>query len=757
MKSQSLRSVTAADLSLTHRVVNIKVFSIWLAILVTVVCSAPFLLIGKPNPSPQELQSTKETAAAQDEPAASDVEWNGPWVSLERAYPNLRFDRPVYLTNAGDGSGRMFVVEQSGVIRVIPKAALAEQSDVANAPVFLDIREQVSRRGNEQGLLGLAFHPDFKKNGKLYVHYSSKKHVRNRRTSAPNIISQFTVSESDANVADRESEKIILKQEQPYSNHNGGMIEFGPDGFLYASFGDGGSADDPRGNGQNLKTLLGAIIRINVDEASDDLAYSIPEDNPFVGNEEARDELWAVGLRNVWRFAFDRRDGRLFAADVGQNKLEEVCLVERGGNYGWNRFEADNVFRKNVKLSVGEHIPPIASYDHSWGISITGGYVYRGKAYPKLDGVYFYGDYVSGNLWGLRKNKDGKFQSKLLLRTGRSIASFGEDEDGEVYLLSFDGGIYKIVSSDKPQELLADWPKKLSETGLYTSIRKKKLADDLTPYQVNAPFWSDNAGKTRFIKLPVGQKMEYKAKGTWKLPVGTVVVKNFDKAGYRGKQMLETRLIKRTKEGWEAATYVWNSRQNDADLKPEGSQFEFYTRQGITSWHAPSSSECASCHVESSGFVLGLTTAQLNREDEGVNQISAWAEKGLLELPEGVDLATADKFCSPFGDDGSLEERARVYLDVNCAMCHQPNGPGNATIDLRFDTELAGTGMVGEAPAQNNMGIEDAEIVAAGSPDRSTLLSRLETPGTGRMPSIGSNIVDKKAVKLISEWIESLK
>ena len=730
-------------------------FSVCLIIGLAIVCSAPVALVAQKNST---QNSKPEKQHTEEKQAAAGTDWKGPWVKLQRIHPDLRFDRPVFLTNAGDGTGRMFVVEQSGVIRVIPKTESADQSKIADAQVFLDIREQVSRRGNEQGLIGLAFHPDFKNNGKFYVHYSSSKKQQNRRTAAPNIISQFTVSKSDANVADLESEKVILNQKQPFSNHNGGMIEFGPDGFLYASFGDGGSANDPHGNGQNLKTLLGAIIRIDVDKSSDDLAYSIPPDNPFVENEEARDELWAVGLRNVWRFSFDRRDGRLFAGDVGQNKIEEVCLVTRGGNYGWNRFEADELFNKRTKLSVGEHIPPIVSYEHSWGISITGGYVYRGKAHPELDGLYFYGDYVSGNLWGLRKKGDGKFQSKLLMRTGRSIASFGEDEDGEVYLLSFDGGIYKVVSSDEPQELLADWPKKISETGLYASTRKQEFAEDLIPYEVNAPFWSDHANKQRYIKLPEGKKMVYREKGTWELPVGSTVVKSFEKAGFRGTRSLETRLIKRTAEGWEAATYVWDSRQREAELLPEGKQFEFYSRRtGITTWHAPSASECASCHVESSGFVLGLTTAQLNRDTDGVNQISAWAEKGILDLPEDVDLAKADKFCSPFGDDGTLEDRARVYLDVNCAMCHQPNGPGNAAIDLRFDTKLADTGMVDKATAQNSMGIEDAKIIAAGAPEQSALLSRLATTGTGRMPSVGSNIVDKEAVKLISEWIKSLK
>ncbi len=718
------------------------------------------------SPRQETVQkSTQEPTAEQDSTEA------GPFVGLRRVYPNLRFNRPVYLTAAGDNSGRLFVVEQDGVIRVFNGVANAQNDEedataaIKNSTVFLDISEKVSRRGNEEGLIGLAFHPDFVNNGQFYVHYSLKTDElgRNRRPRpASNVIAKYQVSDADPNRADATSEQVILTQSQPYSNHNGGMIEFGPDGYLYVTFGDGGSANDPQGNAQNLTNMLGSIIRIDVDQKSDGKNYAIPDDNPFVDVPDAAPELWAIGLRNVWRFCFDRADGSLIAADVGQNKIEEVNVIEKGGNYGWNRFEAHETFNAETELAHGEHAQPVAIYGRSWGISITGGYVYRGNDFPELQGRYFYGDYASGNLWAMLKDDQDVWQSELVRRTGRSIASFGEDDRGELYVLSFDGGIYQIVTTEQPEDTFADWPKKLSETGLYADMQTKKLADDLIPYQVNAPFWSDGANKGRFIQLPAGEKMTYAADGSWQVPVGTVIVKNFHGEHLRSKNtQFETRLIKRTPEGWQSATYVWQLGGNDAELLPEGKQFEVYQRGqrqwNVRSWHAPSASECASCHTDAAGYVLGLNTAQLNREVDGQNQLVKWAAADYVDLPEGFDPESAARFHDPVSQDGSLESRARTYLDVNCAMCHQPNGPGNANIDLRYATALEETGMIGQTAKQGDMGIADALIVAPGSPEQSLLLHRIETLGAGRMPTIGSNLVDEDAVKLLQAWIESLE
>ncbi len=669
-------------------------------------------------------------------------------VGLERAYPRLRFERPVFLTGAGDGSGRLFVVEQDGVIRVF-----TQDAEVASSAVFLDIRERVSRRGNEEGLIGLAFDPDFERSGLFYVHYSSS--VKDQ----VGIVSRLRVSADDPGRADPDFEEIILEQPQPYRNHNGGMLAFGPDRMLYISFGDGGLADDPQGNGQNLGTWLGAILRIDVRSDPGAAAYVVPEDNPFVGlGDDVRPEIWAYGLRNVWRFSFDRRTRQMWAGDVGQNLLEEVVIIEAGGNYGWNAYEASRVFAKDTEIDHDEHILPVVEYGRGEGISITGGYVYRGSRYPDLRGRYIYGDYASGNLWSLAPGPDGAYRAELVRRTGRSIASFGEDDSRELYLLSFDGGLYRIVSSDEPVDSFADWSTKLSETGLFESVRGHKIAAHVVSYEVNAPFWSDAAEKMRFFVLPEGEAFGYREDGTWEVPVGTTLVKSFQAPGGGAARILETRLIERTATGWEAATYVWNQAQTDATLVPGGSQFELYQRSGVSIWHAPSASECAICHVEAAGYALGLTTAQLNRKNaSGEDQLERWIERGILRVPDTFDVDSAAAHIAPQDESQDLETRARTWLEVNCAMCHYPSGPGNAAIDLRFATPLAQTGLVDGEVAQGDFGIEDARIVAPGDPGRSILWYRVHTLGDGRMPNVATNRVDEQGSNLLRAWIEGLQ
>lgn len=670
-------------------------------------------------------------------------------VTLERVFPRLRFDRPVQVLGAGDGSGRLFVVEQAGVVRVFE-----DGDDPSTSEVFLDISERVSRRGNEEGLIGFAFHPDFATNGEVFAHYSLAGE------DATGVLSRFRLDAEDQSRLDPTSEEELLRQPQPWRNHNGGAIAFGPDGYLYLSFGDGGSANDPQGNGQKLETWLGALLRIDVDGAEGDRAYGIPADNPFVdGPDGARPEIYAFGFRNVWRFSFDRETGELWAGDVGQNKIEEVDLVVKGGNYGWRRFEATRMFDDETELALEPAIEPVSTYGRSEGISITGGNVYRGQRFPSLQGDYFYGDYATGNLWRVRRAEDGTYATDFVCRSGRSVASFGEDDDGELYVCSFDGGLYRVVPSNAPEDTFSDWPEKLSETGLFTwnkDDKRARPAAHLVAYEVNAPFWSDAAEKGRWIVLPEGATLGYAEDGAWEVPVGGTLVKHFRGQNGRGMRDLETRLTKRTEEGWEAATYVW--RGKDAVLAPEGRQFEIRGRRGVQSWHAPSSSECATCHVDATGFPLGLRTAQLNRTlAGGANQIEAFAEAGVVALPASYVSEGAPRHVDPYDEGAPLEERARAWLDVNCAMCHQPMGPGNASIDLRYDVPLAETGLIGVAPAQGELGLAAPLLVAPGDAARSMLLHRVQTLGDGRMPPVGSNLVDEDGVALLEEWIRSLR
>ena len=359
-------------------------------------------------------------------------------LQVDRAFPSLRLRRPVVIANAGDGSDRLFFVTQQGVIHVIPNDPTVEKT-----ATFLDIESRVvyQDKENEEGMLGLAFHPNYERNGEFFVYYTT--------TAAPHtsVVSRFRVSKDNPNQADPDSEEELLRVAQPFWNHNGGALAFGPDGCLYIALGDGGAADDPHRNGQNLETLLGSILRINVDRKDEGKNYSIPQDNPFVRHERARSEIWAYGLRNVWGMSFDRETGQFWAADVGQNIWEEINLIVRGGNYGWNLREAKHKFGVNGSEQRDDLIDPIWEYHHDLGKSITGGSVYRGKRLPDLVGAYVYADYVSGRVWALRYDDAKKevVANHSIPAKSMPVVAFGEDEQGEIYFTDAFGFIYQFA------------------------------------------------------------------------------------------------------------------------------------------------------------------------------------------------------------------------------------------------------------------------------------------------------------------------
>lgn len=349
-------------------------------------------------------------------------------IDVVGAFPQLSFERPVDLQNAGDGSNRLFVVEQAGRILVFENDPAATE-----AAVFLDIRDRVSDAGNEEGLLGLAFPPQYENSGHFYVYYSVSDPRRTR-------LSRFSVTALDPNAADPASETILLEADQPYANHKGGQIAFGPDAYLYIALGDGGSGGDPQGNGQNRATLLGKILRIDVGRTP----YGIPPDNPFAGNTSGyREEIYAYGLRNPWRFSFDPVTGWLWAADVGQNDYEEIDTIEKGKNYGWNIMEGMHCYDADVCQTGGLALP-VWEYSHKEGQSVTGGFVYRGAKLPELSGKYVYADFVSGKIWALRYDGLGPPANELLIDTGLNISSLGVDEGNEIYICAFDDRIHAL-------------------------------------------------------------------------------------------------------------------------------------------------------------------------------------------------------------------------------------------------------------------------------------------------------------------------
>lgn len=359
--------------------------------------------------------------------------------TLEIAFPNLRFEKPVDLQTPRDGSNRLFVVEQDGRI-----FAFANDPETSNKNLFLDITHKVRTNHGEEGLLGLAFHPNFAENGYFFLDYTASNP---RRT----VIARYQVKADNSAQANPASETVILEIEQPYGNHNGGQIAFGPDGYLYIAMGDGGSAGDPQGHGQNLKTLLGAILRIDVDQTETGQNYAVPTDNPFYdATAKRRLEIYAYGLRNPWRFSFDPETGWLWTGDVGQNHIEEVDIVEKGKNYGWNIMEGTTCYRAFDDCDQSGLELPIIEYNHDVGKSITGGYVYRGKRVPALVGRYVYADYMTGRVWALAYNEQQQAESLQELQTDFYISSFGVDAANELYLCNhMDGRIYGVYAESQ--------------------------------------------------------------------------------------------------------------------------------------------------------------------------------------------------------------------------------------------------------------------------------------------------------------------
>ncbi len=376
----------------------------------------------------------------------SDVDERPLPIGVQQAFPKIRIARPVVLTHAGDGSNRVFVGSQLGVVHVFRND---EQADLAEP--FLDIHGQVKFNDieEEEGFLGLAFHPRYRDNGLFFVYYT---HTDSANTS---VISRFRVSQDNPDRADPDSEREILRIDQPHWNHNGGTLEFGPDGFLYIALGDGGGINDPHGHGQNLATLHGSILRIDVDREQDGKRYAVPGDNPFVGRVDARPEIWAYGLRNVWRLAFDTKTGTLWAGDNGQDLWEEIDIIRRGGNYGWSLREGRHFFYPNGSGPRDDLIEPIWEYKRLVGRSIIGGRVYRGQRLPALEGAYLYGDYVSGGLWALWYDFESKkvTANRRLQGNDMPVITFGEDQQGEVYFTTLMGGgiIYRFTTlTDTP-------------------------------------------------------------------------------------------------------------------------------------------------------------------------------------------------------------------------------------------------------------------------------------------------------------------
>jgi len=662
---------------------------------------------------------------------------------------------PVALLQAPHDSSRWYVVQQNGIVQQFVG------SNPTSASTFIDIRAQSSEvlGGSEAGLLGMAFHPDYPTDGRVFLAYTHNDPFVIR-------LSSFTSSDGGATL-NPASETNLLTIDKPFDNHNGGNIAFGPDGYLYLGTGDGGGGGDRHGdtgNGQRLTTMLGKMLRIDVNVTGGQ-RYAIPPTNPYAGNPMCPSagrasgecpEIYAYGFRNPWRWSFDRENGDLWVGDVGQSSLEEVDLVTLGGNYGWRCREGANDFNPGTPgCSTATLIDPIAQYGRTLGVAVTGGYVYRGTQNTSLLGRYLFGDFGSGRIWAwIAESATQPREPTQLLDTAFSISSFGQGNDGELYVVDYNGTLQRINFGSTTGVDTA--PRQLSETGCVSATDPRQPASGLIPYTVNAPFWSDGAEKDRWIALPDGQNITIGTDGDWSFPPGTVLMKNFR----IGTQLIETRLFMRHPDGvWGGFSYEWNAAQTQATLLEGGATRAL---SGGGSWIFPSEGQCLDCHTQAAGRSLGLETAQLNRSftypqtNRSANELTTLNHIGML-TPAIADASSQPTMPDPFGATGTLAERARAYLHTNCSQCHRPSTTAPTDLDLRYSTSLIATNACNAAPRAGDLGLgSQARLIATGSSANSLVVNRMNRRDPSAMPPLGSHTVDTAGVSLISQWIDSL-
>ena len=669
-------------------------------------------------------------------------------IKLTSVLNGARIPRPIQLLSPPDGTKRVFVVSQTGRIVTAADAGVSTA-----AGDWLNLSAKVESTGAQSGLLGLAFDPAYTQNGRFYVSYTKRA-----GTTLQLVLSRFTVAMPLSGTPDAGSEAVLLTVDLQADGHVSGHIAFGPDGYLYLGTSDGGQDGDPQDNAKNLNSLLGKILRLDVSQGGS--KYTIPMTNPMVGQAGVREEIWAYGLRNPSRFSIDPLSGMMLAGDQGQSTTEEIDAIYAGGNYGWNGVQGIDCYKPMRGCSLGGLYPPSIFYPRTDGGAVAGGLIYRGQKLPSLYGAYVFGDTVSGMLWALpaRDDQQQDYVRQALGKSDRAVVGFGTDADGEMYVLdNKDGAICRIEGSGATQPTPV-WPLLLSQTGYFTDVVTRKLATTVLSYDVNSPLWSDGATKERGLFLPAGAQIAYHDKTTaWEPPVGTVAIKTF----LLSNKPIETRLLRNTADGWHGATYRWNATYTEANLMTSDAQLPI----GNQIWPLPSRADCLRCHTkspDSTGRLLGLDTAQMNRDHDMLgngmvaSQITTLKQQNKFSAPPTQDPSMLDRFPAPTETTALLALRARAYLHVQCAHCHQPGGLADATFDIRFTTPLKDTGLCNAVPQKGDGGVTGALLLTPKSPENSMVWIRMNSLGSLRMPALGSNVIDKDATDLIKSWIQSV-
>ena len=694
------------------------------------------------------------------------------------AFPKLRFSFPTSVEEV-PATDRLLVTERDGKVFSFPR-----NKEVAAADVALDLTDLLPKdvKPRKVSLWDAEFDPRFADNRALYlcyVHPGEGGHTR---------VSRFTVEKQekvDAPVRiDPASELVLITW--PSGGHNGGCLEFGKEGMLFISTGDGSGPNPPDGLtvGQTVDDLLGAILRIDVRAATKEKPYLVPSDNPFVAEPVgARPEIWAYGLRNPWKFGVDPKSGDIFAADNGWESWEIVHEIVRGGNCGWPIMEGRAALRSEVKPGPTPIRPPVKDHPHTEANSVIGGPVYRGSQLADLAGSFVYGDYITGTIWSVRKEPDGTTAHRTLVDTDLRIVAFTAATNGDLYVLDYDltGQIYKLEPSGLP-DTSATFPRKLSETGLFTSLDPLKPAPGVASYEVVAPRWLDGAYARRFVAVPGDGKIRLaeSLEDTAEYPEGTVLVKHIHLGADEYPQPLETQLLHYERGRWNPYSYLWDAAGKEATLvdsigasrtirvrdplHPAGhpeTKEEYNSKLVDRTWYVNAVNECKLCHNAGPKFVLGFVRNQLDFLPLEFTASSRWSPLTNLAISRVItatdSLENGDpwRLVNPHDESQPLNARARSYLHANCAHCHHPGGNAIASFHLRRELTFDQLN-TNKGSGIGTFGLDDPKIITPGEPYRSLLLYRMSKLGYARMPYIGSRVVDSRGVALVADWIASL-
>lgn len=728
---------------------------LWIACLLAASLSAGFASAAEPDKSvgiEHRVPWTSSRLTGSPEPPSP--------YQTTRAFEHLQFEQPVELV-ALPGTDWLVMVELKGKVRAFRNAPQTRETKLV---VDLAEVDKECRRA-----YGLAFSPNVAQDRLCYICYV-------QQDGAPNgsRVVRYRLRTLDPPEIDPASGELLLSWFS--GGHNGGALHFGPDRMLYISTGDGSSPfpTDIHSTGQNLTDLLSCILRIDVSGREQGQPYRIPADNPFVGLSGARGEIWAYGLRNPWKMSFDPLRGDLWVGDVGWEMFEMIYRVERGGNYGWAVKEGSQDVLGERPRGPTPILPPTVEHSHVDARSITGGYVYTGERLPGLHGAYIYGDYVTGKVWALR-SYNGKVSSlKELCTSPLAIVVFGVDQQGELYLVDHQSGTLHTLQPTPEPKQTQPFPRRLSETGLYSAVAKHELAPGVLPYSIVAEAWADGATSERFFALPQRTQLdEYDKtdlplghiKGQWRFPadgvIGKTVMLPKSDAPDAPRQRVETQILHYDGRNWNAYSYAWNPQQTDAELVPATGRdvpLTVTSTQGPRqlNYHIAARSECILCHTTRAGSLLAFDAAQLARVQRyplrEAEQLATLEHLQLFKQPPKA----APPLVDPHGPSGTLEQKVRSYLHVNCGQCHRRGGGGTAAFDVRHELTMKQTLLLDQRPTQGTFGIHAAQVIAAGAPERSVLLYRMAKLGRGRMPHFGSQQVDVQGVRLLSEWIRSL-